>query len=402
MQDKNVISGIIFYKGRLIEGCIEIENGIIKDIKKFKKNAKHVKGLILPAGIDVHVHFRDFRERYKETIESGSLSALYGGICLVVDQPNTNPPVLDHKVYLRRMEIARRNSYVDYSLNIGLTEDNKGFIIDEIEEIEKMYRIPAIGEVFLEHRIFQVSYDTLRFLKETIRDKKIITVHAEDPNLIRDEFRPKEAEVKAVKKCLEIGGFYFCHVSTNEALNMIYSSNSFSEVTPHHLLLSDRLVKFRVNPPLRCEDERRELFKNIHKADVIASDHAPHTIEEKRDGLPGFPGVEVMYPILMYLVKIGQLDLSTLVERISINPARIFNFKKYGGIEVGNYANLAVFDLSDVKEIKADSLHSKAGWTPYEKFKAIFPKKVFIRGYEVFDGEPLVKKGFGQVLSNQI
>jgi dihydroorotase len=244
----------------------------------------------------------------------------------------------------------------------------------------------------------QVSYETLEYVRSRI--EKLITVHAEDPKLIKDEnVRPKEAEIKAVERCLSIGDFYFCHVSTPEALDMIYNSKSFAEVTPHHLLLSKGKVKFeRVNPPLRSDQDRAELLRNLNKADVIASDHAPHTIEDKKEGAPGFPGVETMYPLMLNLVRCGVIDLKTLIERIVINPAKIFGFSRYSGIEVGNYANFAVFDFSNVKKIRTEDLHSKAEWTPYEGFEAVFPRIVFIRGVKALeDGEMLINKGFGSI-----
>ncbi len=397
-----IVSGKFFYKNRIVEGCIVVERGIIVDIRKIARSDKTLefsRGVILPAGIDVHVHFRDFKESYKETIESGSLSALHGGICLVVDQPNTNPPVINSEIYLKRIRKAERESFVDYALNIGLTEENGGEIREIVEEIEEFVKIPAIGEVFLQHRSMQVSYGTLKSVRDRI--DKLITVHAEDPDLVKKEdIRPKDAEITAVKKCLEIGSFYFCHVSTSEALELIHCSNSFAEVTPHHLLLSKGKVEFdRVNPPLRSETDRIELLRNMSKADVIASDHAPHTIEDKMEGAPGFPGVETLYPLMLSLVKRGVVDLKTVVERIVINPAKIFGFDRYSGIEVGNYANLAIFDLSEVRKIKAEDLHSKAGWTPYEGFEAIFPKAVFLRGVKALDdGEVLIEGGFGKVL----
>ncbi len=393
-----IISGKFFYKNNIVEGCIVVEDGVIVDIcKDVRSDDKFEvsKGLILPAGLDVHVHFRDFEESYKETIESGSLSALHGGICLVVDQPNTKPPVVDEKNYLKRIEKASKTSYVDYSLNLGLTEENSSKIEKIIEKIERNVGIPAIGEVFLQHKTMQVSYETLKSVRDRI--KKLITVHAEDAELIRDEsVRPKEAEIVAVRRCVEMGKFYFCHISTLEALEIIYR-RSFAEVTPHHLLLSERKVKFeRVNPPLRSERDRIELLRNIDKVDVIASDHAPHTVEDKKNGAPGFPGVETMYPLILNLVKKGIIELKTVVEKIVVNPAKIFGFDMYSGIEVGNYANLAVFDFSEVRKIRAEDLHSKAEWTPYEGFEAIFPKAVFVRGVRALDcGEVLVDRGFG-------
>jgi len=393
-----IVSGKIFYKNKIFEGCIVVEDGVIVDVRKSVDGAVNFpRGLILPAGIDVHVHFRDFEESYKETIESGSLSALYGGICLVVDQPNTKPPVVDDKTYVERIEKAEKTTFIDYSLNLGLTEENARKISEILSRIEA--RVPAIGEVFLQHGTMQVSYETLKAVRNEI--DKLITVHAEDASLIPEEaVRPKEAEIVAVRRCIELGNFYFCHISTPEALETIHRSNSFAEVTPHHLLLSAGKVEFeRVNPPLRSENDRIELLKNFGKADVVASDHAPHTIEDKREGAPGFPGVETIYPLMLNLVRKGVISLTDLVERIVVNPAKIFGFKGYSGIEIGNYANLAIFDLSDVRRIRAEDLHSKAGWTPYEGFEAIFPKTVYVRGVKVLDdGEILVERGFGRVL----
>ncbi len=396
-----IISGKFFYRNRIVEGCIVVEDGIIVDIRKIARSDDRIlefsRGVILPAGIDVHVHFRDFKESYKETIETGSLSALHGGICLVIDQPNTNPPVINSEIYLKRIRKAEKESFVDYALNLGLTKENSGKIREIVEELEEFVRVPAVGEVFLQHRTMQIGYETLKSVKDRI--EKLITVHAEDPELIeREDVRPKEAEITAVRKCLGIGSFYFCHISTPEALEIIYGSNSFAEVTPHHLLLSKGKVELdRVNPPLRSETDRIELLRNLDKADVIASDHAPHTIEDKREGAPGFPGVETLYPLMLSLVKKGFVDLKTVVERIVINPAKIFGFEMYSGIEVGNYANLAVFDFFEVRKIRAEDLHSKAGWTPYEGFEAIFPKVVFLRGVKALDdGDVLIDSGFGQ------
>ncbi len=384
-----IVSGKFFYKGQIVEGCIEVEGGVIVGIRKTGKADVHYDGLILPAGVDVHVHFRDFRESHKETIETGSLSALFGGICLVVDQPNTDPPVTDSEVYLKRIEVARRNSYVDYSLNFCLTEENVERLAEEVRRVERYVRVPAIGEVFLTHPRLQVSYETL---SKALKIGKLLTVHAEDPSLIRDGERPKEAEMLAVKKCVEIGCEYFCHISSYESLTYVKRHNRIAEVTPHHMLLKQGVV----NPPIR--EDGHLLLKNFKMADVLASDHAPHTLEEKREGAPGFPGVETMYPVMLALVKKGVVSLSDLIERICVRPAKIFGFERYSGVEVGNFANLAVFDMSDVVRIREDMLHSKAGWTPYEGFEAIFPKVVMIRGVEALrDGEVLVDKGFGAI-----
>ncbi len=397
------IHGKFLYRGEIIEGGIVIENGIVKEIKKTIDTEKAEKlekidGLILPASIDVHVHFRDFDENEKETIESGSLSALYGGNCLVVDQPNTIPFVGDLDVYEKRMMIAEKRSYIDYALNLGLTLKNSEKINEIAKKIEEKYRIPAIGEVFIQHNNpeLQISYDVLEETRKKL--SKLITVHAEDPSLIQD-IRPPEAEIEAVKRCLDLGDFHFCHISTYDSAILISESDSTFEVTPHHLLLSkedlERFGNFgRVNPPLRDRIETGMLFNVLQLADVLASDHAPHTLEDKKNGAPGFPGVETTYPIMVNLMRKGLIGIRTLTNLIAINPAKIFGFEGYGEIEVGNYANFAVFNLKAVSKIKAERLHTKAEWTPFENYEAVFPERVYLKGeLALLNGEIMIEPG---------
>lgn len=404
------INGKLFYQGRIVEAGLEIENGIIKRVGKEIKGRK-VRGIILPAAIDAHVHLRDFEEKHKETIESGSLSALHGGVSLVVDQPNTAPRVEDSDTYSQRMERAKRKSYVDYALNVGLTKNNFSEIKDIITRIEEYYHIPAIGEVFIQNSDPNLQID-YQILEETGRHGKLITVHAEDPLLIKEgkgpnfNLRPPEAEITAVRECIKLGRYHFCHISTVESMNLIRSSTSTFEVTPHHLLLStdewSRLGDLvNVNPPLREQPEKRALLDNIEHADIIASDHAPHTIEEKKGGAPGFPGVETMYPLMMSMIDKNIVSLETLIDKIARRPAELFGFEGYGEIREGNYANLAVFDFSERKEIKGRDLHSNSEWTPYEGMEAVFPHKVYIRGEEAIDGgETVVEPGFSMKNNN--
>ncbi len=388
-----MIYGKIFYNGEFIEAGIEVENGRIKRIGKLLKGKK-VEGVILPAGIDVHVHFRDFDEKYKETIETGSLSALHGGICLVVDQPNTRPLVDSEISYFQRMEKAEKCTYVDYALNLALSRDNADRLGEIIEKIRNKYFLPAIGEVFLQNdrKELEISYE---ILKAVSRVNAKITVHAEDPKFVKRGnpnflFRSREAEIVAVEECEKIGNFHFCHLSTKDAVERVFRGTF--EVAPHHILLSvedySRLGELvNVNPPLRHKSDSEWLLKNFSRVQILASDHAPHTIEDKKMGYAGFPGVETTYPIFVYLAKLGIVSFKELVEKIAENPAKFFGFAGYGGLEPGNFANFAVFDLKEVREIKSDKLHSLCGWTPYEGFKAVFPKEVYIRGEEVLQSE---------------
>jgi dihydroorotase len=403
-----LISGKLLYRGDIIEAGLRIEEGRIKEISKGIDGRK-IKGLILPAAIDVHVHLRDFEERDKETIKSGSLSALHGGVCLVVDQPNTNPFIDSPAVFKRRVKEASKKSYVDYSLNLGLTSNNVANIRQIVNEIRSNFPIHAIGEIFLQHSDarYQVSYEELG--KARSMTDVLLTVHAEDPAYVEGNdipnflFRKEMAELEAVRNVVKLG-IHICHVSLYESLKLVHSSPSTAEVTPHHLLLSkedfDRLKGFiNVNPPLRSRGNAEMLLKNFNMFDILASDHAPHREEDKLRSASGFPGVETMYPLMMSLVRNHVIGLNDLVERIAINPAKIFGFRSYGEIEVGNFANLAVFDFSDVRIIRATELHSLCQWTPYEGFEAIFPHTVILRGELVLEGgEVLIEPGFGSVV----
>jgi len=403
-----LISGKLLYRGDIIEAGLRIEEGRIKEISK-GIDGRRLRGLILPAAIDIHVHLRDFEEREKETIESGTLSALYGGVCLVAEQPNTNPFIDSPETFERRVREALRKSYVDYSLNLGLTPYNAEDIRRIVEEIRSKFPLHAVGEVFLQHSDakYQVSYQQLERAKKLV--EALLTVHAEDPAYVEGNgipnflYRKDEAELEAVRKTAGLG-VHVCHVSLYESVKIVSQSPSTAEVTPHHLLLSrddlDRLDGFvNVNPPLRSRENAEMLLRNFGMFDVLASDHAPHSVDDKMKGASGFPGVETMYPLMMNLVRKGVIGLNELVERIAVNPARIFGFDNYGAIEVGNYANLAVFDLSDVKAVKGHELHSLCQWTPYEGFDAIFPHTVILRGEPALEGgELLIEPGSGLVI----
>ncbi len=400
-----IISGKIITGGKLVTAGIRIEEGKIVEISK-QLTGKRIKGLIMPAGIDVHVHLRDFEESRKETIRSGTLSALHGGICLVVDQPNTRPFIDSVERFERRVRLAEKHLNVDYSLNVGLTRRNFGEINEIVDNLKAKGYNPAVGEVFLQHENpeFQVDAEIVRGVRH------LTTIHAEVPEHVKSNdipnflHRDRMAEIEAVER-LAGDGYHFCHISTREAFEIISTSPSTIEVTPHHLLLDrthyERLNGFvNVNPPLRDVEDREFLLQNFSKVDVIASDHAPHTVEEKKSGASGYPGVETMYPLMMGLVFYGKVNVFDLVEKIAVNPSRIFGFREYGGIEVGKYANIVAFDISRVERIDAKKLHSLCGWTPYEGFPAVFPHTVILRGEVVKDGEEVLE-GVGRVYNSE-
>ncbi len=397
------IYGKILMKNKIVTAGIKIEDGRIEKISR-QIDGRKVKGIIMPAGIDVHVHLRDFEESHKETIKNGTLSALNGGVCLVVDQPNTKPFVDSEKRYLERIRYARKFISVDYSLNVGLTRKN----LSEVNEIVRKLRDrgfnPAIGEIFLQHDNpeYQIPVEKLDDIEH------FPTIHAELPEFVESNripnfrFRRREAEIKAVEMLFR-KKMYFCHISTKDALEIISGSRSYAETTPHHLLLDESHYavlreRINVNPPLRIPEDRDFILKNFSMVDVVASDHAPHTLEEKEAGASGYPGVETLYPVLMGQVFYGKLNIFDVAERVAENPARIFGFEGYGEIKEGNYANFAVFSISHVEKIRAKDLHFMHGWTPFEGFPGIFPYAVMIRGEFVKEGDSMTES-VGRVYS---
>lgn len=399
-----VVEGNLYLKGEMIKGCVGIEDGKIKSVKKILKGDEKLdfgEKLVLPAGIDVHVHFREPGSTYKEDFSSGSMSAALGGISCVLDMPNTKPQVNSVDIFKEKLSIAKRKSYVDF----GLYADGNS------DEIENLGKICSCFKIYS----YEMDNDALeKRLSEIEKTGKIVSVHCEDKKLFREmkilslsdylHSRPNETEEKMIQKIVLMNkkNVHVCHVSAKESINVL--KNVTSEVTPHHLLLnidSDLDAKGKVNPPLRTEKDNEALWDALRNGiiDIVASDHAPHTIEEKQgfdDALPGVPGVETILPIMMYFMKKEKISLRRLVNAICEKPAEIFNLNK-GKIKKGFDADLNVFDLKNEKKISADILHSRCGWTPFENFHGIFPICTIIRGEVIVENnEIMINPGFGR------
>lgn len=352
---------------------------------------------VIPAGVDMHVHMRDGEQAYKETWQTGTDSAIAGGVTVVVDQPNTIPPLVNSKVIMDRISLAGEQSLCRYGVNGAVSP---GSDIPGLWEAGCL----AFGETFVGPSSYgeAVSLDLLAYSMDRISDLQgIMTVHAEevlpgnDTSLkIHDILRPASGEVDTVKKIQQMNKsrcqLHFCHLSSADALKSVMEGTK--EVTPHHLFLSremdwDEEQYGKVNPPLRTEAERKKLVSCWNYIDLIASDHAPHAPKEKLqpfDRAPsGIPGVETMIPLLMGWVLEHRISLEDLIQKTSSNPAKILGIKP-AGYTPGSRADFAIYPKV-IKKIDIDSLHSKAGWTPYDGMKAVFPEKVILEGEIVYD-----------------
>ncbi len=435
MEYDMVISGKFYRRGQIEEGSIGVKDGRIAAIKKDLRGDKNyeVKGLILPAGMDAHVHFREPGSTYKEDFETGTLSALSGGITTVLDMPNNNPAPVTSRLLSQKDAIVSRRAWTDYGLFGGVSYESDIEVMARMVPAFKLYMGPTTGAIPSIRR-----EDLPELVRRIMESGSILSVHAEEHDCLRyhekrirekmgadwkerslkdhARLRPPECETKAVEHILNIfyrtdllkkgGHLHICHVSSPDLMNTVEKYRSgyarlvefgsvkadrflTTEVTPHHLFLDydcENGALCKVNPPLRDANNRENLMLLLRTSmiDMVASDHAPHTVEDKEaefDRAPsGIPGTETMYPLLMKAYADGHLRLKRVVDSVATLPARYYGALGKGVIEQGYLADFAVFDLHRSTVIRGEDLHSKAGWTPYEGWEAIFPQMVFMRG----------------------
>lgn len=361
---------------------------------------------VLPGATDMHVHMRGGRgQSSKETWETGTKSALAGGVTHVVDQPNCIPPVKDAPSFNSRLTEAKEQAFCNFSINAGVMEG---------ADFSGMHRAgaAAFGEIFAAPSSYGEGIPP-EFLRSAFLEIEKIgglaTVHAEtvteglDDSLVEhNRLRSTEGEALAVSKVIEMAPeklrLHFCHLSCPESVNLVSGKNTF-EVMPHHLLLStemfdDRDTSAKVNPPVRDEKTRKELWKSWNRIDVLASDHAPHTISDKSVDFAvapsGIPGVETMIPLFLSLVYDKKISLESLIAKTTTNPARILRMK-YAGFEPGMRGDFAIYPKT-AERIDPDRLHSLAGWTPYEGMMGVFPEKTILGGHVVYSGGEFSRK----------
>jgi len=351
---------------------------------------------VLPAAVDVHVHMRGGSQSAKEDWTTGSMSALAGGVTVVVDQPNTIPPLTTPEAFLARVHDAQAHSFCSFAINSAVTPDTP---------LETMWAAGAMafGETFFAPSSYGEALGVTELSRALGRIQAVgglATIHAEgvspgeDIDLAtHDALRSKEREreaVLAVQAC-NTGGcrIHFCHMSTARAID---AANGTVEVTPHHLFLSREKTgaadpRFKVNPPVRSEKERKDLWERWDRIDMIASDHAPHTKAEKVQPFAtapsGVPGVETMVPLLMAAVLDRRITLPDLIRKTSTAPATLIGIPR-AGFAPGDRADFALYPHS-VVTIEPELLHSRCGWTPFEGHRAVFPSTVIQGGAVVYD-----------------
>ncbi|WP_407965083.1 dihydroorotase [Bartonella sp. C271] len=372
---------------------------------------------ILPGIIDSQVHFREPGKEYKEDLESGSRSAVLGGVTAVFEMPNTNPLTISKEALNDKIKRGFHRMHCDYAFWVGATRDN----IYELAELERLPGVAGI-KVFMGSSTGNLLVEDDKSVRLILQNTRRRTAfHCEDEARLkerkafcvtedvsshpvwRDETTALQCTQRLVKIARETGArIHILHLSTAEEVDFLKEHKDIAtvEVTQHHLTLSaDDYQRFgtfiQMNPPIREKRHREGLWYGVQQGiiDILGSDHAPHTREEKHKPYPSSPsgitGVQTTAAIMLTHVNAGNMSLERFVDLTSHGPNRVFGISCKGRIAVGYDADLTIVDLKRQEIITNTLVGSRAGWTPYDGKKVKgWPVGTIIRGMRVmWEGE---------------
>lgn len=417
-----VIAGRAWVGGRLqpLEVGIDADGWIVRVGRDLRGARRRDLGeaVLLPSGVDLHVHFREpGPPGGPETIASGTLQSVLGGVGTVADMPNTDPPTSSPDRLEAKAGRVRAGAACDVLLVAAAIEPRAIRALGRSAGAFKLYAGPSTGVPD------PPAPATWPELLAAVRATDLpIAAHAEAPSEFRgaeseavdlagwDRYRPIAAERRALEGLLDAAGtarFHLAHATTVEALERVRAAGHSAEVTPHHLLLSTRHpgppAAAKVNPPLRDEAERSRLYEAFRggRVPILASDHAPHPPEAK--ALPfarapsGIAGAETMLPMLLALVGRGELPVPVLLSTSADRPARWAGLP-VGRLLPGHRGNLYAVDFRDRSEVRAPALHGNGTPTPFEGRAAVFPREHYLGGQRVAEGREYVGGYRGRVV----
>ncbi|MCY6957061.1 dihydroorotase [Clostridium brassicae] len=382
--------------GQDFHGDIYIYKGKIFEIGKYlSKDCEVIDGegkVLMPAFVDLHAHFREPGFTYKEDIETGSKAAVKGGYTTVNLMANTNPVCSSMEIFDYVMKRTNEVGLVDSHQVVSITRNLEGEDISHLDSLSNEVKFISDDGKGVENN--KVMLDAMVKAKE--KDIRIIS-HAESPEMSNVDMRM--AENMMTWRDISLAKFTGCslhmaHVSTKEAMRDIIRAKKEGyditcEVTPHHIALTDE-VKYRVNPPIRNKKDVNYLIKAIKDGyiDAIATDHAPHSKEDKKNGSPGISGIETSFAVsYTKLVKEEGISLNKLSWLMSKRPAEIMKLKK-GQLTVGYDADLVLIDLDKEYEINSQGFASKGKNTPFDGMKVFGEILITLK-----EGRTVYKKG---------
>ncbi len=386
-HDGTGVRDIAIDKGRIVAvgdmaGLVAAE---IRDCRKLH---------ILPGVIDSQVHFREPGPTHKEDLETGSRAAVAGGVTVVFEMPNTKPTTTTVEALADKVVRARNRMFCDFAFYVGGTRENFADI-PQLEKLEgsagiKVFAGSSTGDLLvdddvgLDHIIANLSRRAAFHSEDEFRLRERVGFQVTDDPSSHPVWRDVEAAVLCTTRLCRIARrhgkrIHILHVSTADELPVLahYRDVASVEVTPHHLTLSSddyaRLgTRLQMNPPVRGAEHREALWRAIQSGlvDVLGSDHAPHTLEEKGQTYPNSPsgmtGVQTLVPMMLDHVNKGRLTLERFVDLTSHGPQRIFGLSCKGRIAEGYDADFTIVDLTRTETIHNSWIESRSQWTPYD------------------------------------
>lgn len=383
---------------------------------------------VLPGVIDSQVHFREPGLEHKEDLGTGTASAALGGVTAIFEMPNTKPSTLTSADLADKVRRGREKAWVDFAFFIGAAAEN----VDELARIETDEGCSGV-KIFMGSSTGSLLVDDPEVLAQVLaKGRRRIAVHCEDearltarkPMLDAEDvsvqdhphWRDEETAYLATERLLKTARatgrrVHVLHVTTAEEMPLLsqYRDIATVEVTPQHLTLSapdcyERLGSFaQMNPPIRAARHREGLWEALRAGivDVIGSDHAPHTKEEKGRPYPkspsGMPGVQTLLPLMLNHVNEGRLTLQRLVDLVCHGPARIFGIAAKGRLTIGGDADLTLVDMKKEHTFTHEEMATRCGWTPFAGKKIVgMPVGTIIRGNVVMRHGELVGSPMGQ------
>jgi len=382
---------------------------------------------VLPGIIDTQVHFREPGGEHKEDLESGTRAAVMGGVTGVFEMPNTNPLTTTAQALADKIDRAAGRAWCNHAFYMGGTAENAA----QMAELERTPGCCGV-KVFMGSSTGNLLVENDDDLREVLRHgTRRIAVHAEDePRLIErkkiaeergdvhahPDWRDGETAIRATKRLLRLVGetgrkVHLLHVTTAEEMELVADHKDLVsvEATPQHLTLAapdcyDRLGPFaQMNPPIREARHRDAIWRALDQGivDVMGSDHAPHSAEEKQQPYPntpsGMPGVQTILPIMLNHVAAGRLTLERLVDLMCSGPQRLFGIIGKGRIAVGYDADFTLVDLGQSRDITDDWIESKCGWTPFAGDTVTgWPRATIIAGRFVMREDELLGEASGK------
>tara|TARA_B110000438_G_scaffold232611_1_gene228359 strand:- start:94 stop:1407 length:1314 start_codon:yes stop_codon:yes gene_type:complete len=425
-------NGSCYINGNLEKTDIGLIGNKIKKIGKIDVNSSKVfdatDKLILPGIIDTQVHFREPGSTDREDLESGSRAAVLGGITSVFEMPNTNPPTSSLIEFEKKLNLAKNRMHCNYAFYFGATPENA----DQLSKLKDLKGCCGV-KLFAGSSTGKLLVAKEEDIEKVISSSdRVVSIHSEDEEILNlrkkfikegdvhshPEWRNNECAMSSTRRVVKIAERYnkqihVLHVTTKEEVDFLamHKKNVTFEITPQHLTLYapdcyDKLGTYaQMNPPIRKKEHYDRLWTAVKNSivDVLGSDHAPHSKEDKTKKYPaspsGMPGVQTILPIMLNHINNNKLSLKQLIELMCENPCKIFSIQNKGYIKEGFDADLTVVDMNKKQIIKNELMATKCGWTPFHDMSIKgFPIATIINGEIVMSNGKIVIEGFGQPL----